>query len=136
MGPSLVAGCERPRKPVTSQQQAVTRQQHLPTPGCLTTVGVPTALPSPPHSMPDYGDLTDLQLMIMSVLWSEREATIGTIHDRLNAQTPVARKTIAMILSRLEQRRLVSHRMDGREGMYKARVAKRSVLRSRMASLL
>jgi len=83
-----------------------------------------------------YGDLTDLQLMIMSVLWSEREATIGTIHEQLNTQTPVARKTVAMILSRLEQRRLVSHRLDGREGVYKARVAKQNVLRSRMASLL
>src|SRR5689334_19795416 len=59
---------------------------------------------SPTHSrpMPDYGDLTDLQLMIMSVLWSQREATIGTIHERLATQEPVARKTIAMILSRLE----------------------------------
>jgi predicted transcriptional regulator len=40
--------------------------------------------------MPDYGELTDLQLMIMSVLWSEREATIGTIHERLAAREPVA----------------------------------------------
>ena len=86
--------------------------------------------------MPDYGDLTDLQLMIMSVLWIEHEATIGTIHEHLNTQESVSRKTIAMILSRLEQRRLVSHRLDGREGVYKARVAKKSVLRSRMASLL
>ena len=39
--------------------------------------------------MPDYGDLTDLQLMIMSVLWTDREATIGTIHERLTTQTPV-----------------------------------------------
>ena len=86
--------------------------------------------------MPDYGDLTDLQLMILSVLWSEREATIGTIHERLAGAEPVARKTIATILSRLEQRKLVSHRIDGREGVYRARVAKNSVLRSRMASLL
>jgi BlaI family penicillinase repressor len=88
--------------------------------------------------MPDYGDLTDLQLTIMSVLWSQRDATIGAIHTQLNegGATPVARKTIAMLLSRLEQRGLVSHRMDGREGVYRARVAKKSVLRSRMASLL
>ncbi len=89
---------------------------------------------SPP--MPDYGDLTDLQLMIMSVLWTHHEATIGTIYENARLQGPVSRKTIAMILSRLEQRRLVSHRMDGREGVYKARVSKKSVLRSRMASLL
>jgi BlaI family penicillinase repressor len=88
--------------------------------------------------MPDYGDLTDLQLTIMSVLWSRRDATIGAIHAQLNegSVSPVARKTIAMLLSRLEQRGLVSHRMDGREGVYRARVAKKSVLRSRMASLL
>ncbi len=86
--------------------------------------------------MPDYGDLTDLQLTILSVLWSEREATIGSIHEQLSRRGPVTRKTVATILSRLEQRKLVAHRMDGREGLYRARVAKRTVLRSRMASLL
>lgn len=87
--------------------------------------------------MPDYGDLTDLQLMILSVLWNEGEATIGTIYEQVSARTDVTRKTIATLLSRLEQRRLVSHRAgDGREGLYKARATKQSVLRSRMASLV
>lgn len=86
--------------------------------------------------MPDYGDLTDLQLTIMSVLWTDGEATIGTIHERLAERGPVSRKTVATILSRLEQRRLVAHRMDGREGVYRARATKAGVLRSRMASLL
>ena len=86
--------------------------------------------------MPELGDLTDLQLMILSVLWSEHEATIGTIHEHLSRRGPVTRKTVATILSRLEQRKLVGHRLDGREGVYRARVAKRSVLRARMASLL
>jgi BlaI family penicillinase repressor len=86
--------------------------------------------------MPDYGDLTDLQLMIMSVLWNQREATIGTIHEQLSERGPVSRKTIAMILSRLEQRGLVKHHIDERAGVYRARVAKQSVLRARVASLL
>jgi BlaI family transcriptional regulator, penicillinase repressor len=86
--------------------------------------------------MPDYGDLTDLQIMILSVLWTEGEATIGTIHERMSRRGAVTRKTIATILTRLEDRRLVSHRTDGRESVYKARVAKQNVLRSRMASLL
>ena len=86
--------------------------------------------------MPDYGDLTDLQLTIMSVLWTEREATIGTIHERLSARGPVTRKTIAVMLSRLEQRGLVKHHIEERSGVYRARVGKQSVLRSRMASLL
>jgi len=111
------------QQPATSSQQPAASSQQ-------------PATSNQQPAMPDYGDLTDLQLMIMSVLWSEREATIGTIHEQLNTQTPVARKTVAMILSRLEQRRLVSHRLDGREGVYKPRVAKQNVLRSRMASLL
>src|SRR6476659_5918775 len=41
--------------------------------------------------MADYGDLTDLQLMIMSVLWTDEEATIATIHERLNRRA-VTRK--------------------------------------------
>lgn len=86
--------------------------------------------------MPDYSDLTDLQLMIMSVLWNEKQATIGTVHEQLSEQTPVTRKTIAMILSRLEQRGMVKHELDDRSGVYKATVARKSVLRARMASLL
>jgi predicted transcriptional regulator len=86
--------------------------------------------------MPDYGDLTDLQLMIMSVLWNQREATIGAIHEQLSERGPISRKTIAMILSRLEQRGLVKHHIDERAGVYRARVAKQSVLRARVASLL
>lgn len=86
--------------------------------------------------MPDYGDLTDLQLMMLSVLWEERQATIGTIHERLSKRGAVSRKTIGMILSRLEQRGLVSHHIDERAGLYRARVTKRSVLRARTAGLL
>ena len=87
--------------------------------------------------MPDYGDLTDLQLMILSVLWTEGEATIGGIHEQVAERTDVTRKTIATLLSRLERRRLVSHRAgDGREAVYRARATKQNVLRSRMASLI
>ena len=53
--------------------------------------------------MPDYGDLTDLQLMILTVLWNEPGATIGTIHEQMSRRGPITRKTVATILSRLEQ---------------------------------
>jgi predicted transcriptional regulator len=86
--------------------------------------------------MPDFSDLTDLQLMIMSVLWDEREATIGAIHDLVGARSNVTRKTIATLLTRLEARRLVAHRVDGRESVYRAQVARRRVLRSRVTGLL
>ncbi|MDQ6828388.1 MAG: BlaI/MecI/CopY family transcriptional regulator [Gemmatimonadota bacterium] len=86
--------------------------------------------------MPDVSELTDLQLMILGVFWQQREATIGDVHDALRARTAVSRKTIATLLSRLERRGLVRHRMDGREGVYKATVTRRAVLASRMAGVL
>ncbi len=86
--------------------------------------------------MSDLAELTDLQLMILGVFWQRREATIGEVHEALRARTDVSRKTIATLLSRLERRGLVRHRMDGREGVYKAMVNRREVLASRMAGVL
>ena len=86
--------------------------------------------------MPDYSDLTDLQLMILSALWDRREATIGELYEALEPRNGVARKTIATLLSRLEKRGLVKHRFEGREGVYRAAVTRRKVTLSRMTGVL
>ena len=86
--------------------------------------------------MPDYSDLTDLQLMILSALWEQGEATSGELYDVLEPRSGVARKTIATLLLRLEKRGLVKHRFEGREGVYRAAVTKRKVTLSRMTGML
>jgi BlaI family penicillinase repressor len=86
--------------------------------------------------MQDLRELTDLQLMLLGALWDRREATIGEIHERLPASAEVSRKTVATLLSRLEARGLVRHRVEGRENVYQAAVPRQRVLLSRVSSLL
>lgn len=88
------------------------------------------------YPMPDFRDLTDLQLALLGVLWERREATIGEVHDALGGHTPVTRKTIATLLSRLEKRGVVRRSARGNENIYSAAVSRRVVLVSRMMAML
>jgi predicted transcriptional regulator len=84
---------------------------------------------------PDLSELTDLHLLILGALWSRGDSSISTIHDAI-ASRGVSTKTVATILGRLEKRRLVSHRMEGREGVYRALVSRREVVMSRVGGVL
>ncbi len=86
--------------------------------------------------MADLREITDLQLMILSSLWNRREASVRDIHGDIIKRASVSRKTIATLLARLEARGLVRHRLDGREGLYRVIVTKRTVLVSRVGGLL
>ncbi len=86
--------------------------------------------------MPEYRDLTDLQLALLGVLWDRRAATIAEVHEALQAHTPVTRKTVATLMSRLEKRGVVRRRTRGNEGVYSATVSRRAVLVSRMMAVL
>lgn len=85
--------------------------------------------------MSDYHDLTDLQLMILSALWERREATVSELHEVLGARADVSRKTVATLLSRLERRGIVAHRLDGRDGRYRAIAGRRGVMLARISAL-
>ena len=84
---------------------------------------------------PDLSELTDLHLLILGALWTKGESSISSIHDAIGSRG-VATKTIATILGRLEKRRLVSRRMEGREGVYRALVSRREVVMSRLGGVL
>ncbi|HEY0024596.1 MAG TPA: BlaI/MecI/CopY family transcriptional regulator [Longimicrobium sp.] len=62
--------------------------------------------------------LTELQLEIMRVLWDRGEATVPEVQGALTE--PRAHSTVATLLSRLEDRRLVQHRTDRRQYVYRA----------------
>ena len=63
--------------------------------------------------------LTTPQLAILRVLWDRGEATVVDVHQALQADRPLAATTIATLLSRLERRRVVAHRVDGRQFVYR-----------------
>ncbi len=84
----------------------------------------------------DLSDLTDLHLLILGALWTAGEATIAEIHGAIGERHDVSAKTIGVLLSRLEKRKLVSHKAAGREGVYRALVSRREVLVARVGGVL
>lgn len=80
--------------------------------------------------------LSDLQLELMRVLWARGEASTADVADVLAGSRGLAHTTVATLLSRLEKRGIVSSRRDGRQLVYRARVAEGDVRRSMVSGLL
>ncbi len=74
--------------------------------------------------------LTELQLAIMDVLWEKGEAPVLDIHDELRRDRRIAQSTVATLLSRLEDRGVVTHRTQDRQYLYRAAVSREQVRRS------
>src|SRR5258706_1176402 len=66
--------------------------------------------------------LGDLQLRIMQVLWERQHATVAEVHAALADERNLAYTTIATMLRKMEDRALVSHRLEGRSFVYHAAV--------------
>lgn len=92
--------------------------------------------------MDEIGELTDLQLTVMQVLWKEGEATAAEVRRALPAkrtpagERPPAITTVATLLSRLERRGLVAHRTDGRQYVFHASVGEPEVRRAQVNRVL
>lgn len=76
---------------------------------------------------PSMQRLGELQLKIMKVLWEQPETTVGAVHEHLSQETDLAYTTIATMLRKMEARGLVSHRVEDRKFLYRARVNAREV---------
>jgi predicted transcriptional regulator len=79
--------------------------------------------------------LTGLQLSILRVLWERGEATTQDVWERVTARRPLALTTVATIMSRLERKRVLSHRREGRQYVYRAMVTRSEVRRSKVKEL-
>lgn len=74
--------------------------------------------------------LTKLQLAIVDVLWVRGEATVVEVHDELRRGGRVAQSTVAKLLSRLEDKGVVSHRVEDRQYVYRAVVSREQIRQS------
>ncbi len=79
--------------------------------------------------------LTGLQLSILDVLWDRGEATTQDVWERLTEGRPLALTTVATIMSRLERKRVLTHRREGRQYVYRATVSRSEVRRSKVRDL-
>ena len=74
-------------------------------------------MPKPPTHR-----LGELQLRILEVLWKQEEAPVAAVHEALGGSAEFAYTTIATMLRKMEGRRLVRHRTEGRSFIYRAAV--------------
>jgi BlaI family transcriptional regulator, penicillinase repressor len=74
--------------------------------------------------------LGDLQLRMMKVLWQRGEATVADMLKELTGPNDLAYTTIATMLRKMEARGLVTHRIEGRSFIYRARVKEEEVTRT------
>jgi BlaI family transcriptional regulator, penicillinase repressor len=71
--------------------------------------------------------LGELQLRILKILWDQKEATVATVHERLQAESDLAYTTVATMLRKMEVRGLVRHRTEGRTFVYEPAVGAEQV---------
>ncbi|MEP7346236.1 MAG: BlaI/MecI/CopY family transcriptional regulator [Gemmatimonadaceae bacterium] len=79
--------------------------------------------------------LTDLQLAVVRALWDQGECTVLDVQQALLPERPLAQTTVATLLTRLEKRGVVSHRVDRRQFVYRALVTEPQVKGSMVGQL-
>ena len=85
--------------------------------------------------MPETHNFTALQLALLRVLWTRGEATVTEIWEALHAERGLAQTTLATMLSRLERRGVVGHRMQARQFVYRALVTEQEAQHSMVSEL-
>jgi predicted transcriptional regulator len=71
--------------------------------------------------------LTELQQTILELLWSQGPASAERVREALRSQYPLKDSSVRTLLRRLEARGYVSHRLEGKAFVYRARVLPRSL---------
>jgi predicted transcriptional regulator len=62
--------------------------------------------------------LSDLEQQLMDIVWSRGSATAGDIQDALAPERPLKDSTIRTVLTRLEEKGYVRHKVRGRTFVY------------------
>ncbi len=71
----------------------------------------------------------------MRILWDRAEATVLEVQNRLRPDRDLAQTTIATLLTRLEKRGVVEHRLEGRQFVYRPLITEQDVRRSMVSEL-
>jgi BlaI family penicillinase repressor len=80
--------------------------------------------------------LGDLQLKIMKVLWQRSECSVSDVFEVVSHERGLAYTTIATMLRKMEARRLVAHRAEGRTFIYRAAIDSHAVTSNMSEHLL
>ena len=82
------------------------------------------------------GELSDLQLAVMRVLWDKGEASAAQVQQALERSRKLAITTVSTLLMRLEKKGVVHHRTEGRTFVYRPRVSELEMRRKTISSVI
>jgi predicted transcriptional regulator len=80
--------------------------------------------------------LGELQYAIMRVLWEEGEASAARVLEALGKKHRRAPTTIATMLTKMERKGVVDHRVEGRVFVYRPTVSREDVHRTMVGDLM
>jgi len=62
---------------------------------------------------------TERELEILKILWRRGEATVREVYEEMSESAPIVQNTVQAFLRTMEEKHLVTHRLDGRTFIYK-----------------
>jgi len=80
--------------------------------------------------------LSDLQLIVMKILWEQGKLTVSEVHALANEQRELALTTVATLLKRMQEKNIVAFEKQGRQHVYFALVSEKDVKSSMLGNML
>ncbi|MBV1911914.1 MAG: BlaI/MecI/CopY family transcriptional regulator [Kangiellaceae bacterium] len=80
--------------------------------------------------------LSELQLMVMKVLWRHKKLSVSETHQILNRQKEMAPTTVATLLKRMHEKEILNVEKEGRQFLYSPAISENDVKTSMLSSIL
>ena len=84
----------------------------------------------------DTPEPTERELAILKVLWDGGEMTVRQVYEVLREQLPIVQNTVQAFLRTMDEKGLVTHRMEGRSFIYRAAIARDATSQSLVSGVL
>ena len=79
---------------------------------------------------------TERELAILKVLWERGESTVHQVYVALRDDIPIVQNTVQAFLRTMEQKGLVTHRVEGRSFVYRALVRREQTTKGMLKGML
>jgi BlaI family transcriptional regulator, penicillinase repressor len=80
-----------------------------------------------PTTKPPRKPLSELEHLVMNVVWKRSSATAEDVRDALAVRHPMKDSTARTVLKRLEEKGYLAHRVEGRTNVYRGLTAPQNV---------
>jgi BlaI family transcriptional regulator, penicillinase repressor len=80
--------------------------------------------------------LADVQIEIMNIVWDRREVTVGEVWKAISENREVHRNTIQTMITRLDEKGWLRHRVDGTVYRYSATYPRERAMQTMVGRLV